>query len=84
MNYIDILPEIIEKYNNTYHRSIKCTPTVAREPSSYQNVFKALYGNVQPINTPKYKVGDRVRIRKKRSRKDLHHRGLKICSPSAT
>jgi len=66
MNYIDILPEIIEKYNNTYHRSIKCTPTVAREPSSYQDVFKALYGKVQPTITPKYKVGDRVRIVKKK------------------
>ena len=29
--YIDVLPEIIAKYNNTYHRSIKCTPTFARE-----------------------------------------------------
>ena len=66
MNYITVLPEIIEKYNNTYHRSIKCTPTVAREPSSYQHVFKALYGKVQPHSTPKYKVGDRVRIVKKR------------------
>ena len=29
MKYIDVLPEIIEKYNNTYHRSIKCAPTFA-------------------------------------------------------
>ena len=66
MKYIDILPEIIEKYNNTYHRSIKCTPTIAREPSSYQHVFKALYGKDQPIAPPKYKAGDRVRIVKKK------------------
>ena len=28
-NYIDVLPSLIEKYNNTYHRSIKCTPSFA-------------------------------------------------------
>ena len=66
MKYIDVLPEIIEKYNNTYHRSIKCTPTFAREPLSYQHVFQALYGKVQPITPPKYKTGDRVRIVKKK------------------
>ena len=65
-NYIDVLPEIIEKYNNTYHRSIKCTPTFAREPSNYQHVFEALYGKVQPTTQAKYKVGDRVRIVKKK------------------
>ena len=66
MKYVDVLPEIIEKYNNTYHRSIKCTPTFAREPSSQQHVFEALYERVQPITKPKYKVGDRVRIVKKK------------------
>ena len=24
--YIDVLPSMVEKYNNTYHRSIKLTP----------------------------------------------------------
>jgi hypothetical protein len=66
-NYIDVLPVIINKYNNTYHRSIKCTPTFAREPSNYQHVFEALYGGkVQPTTQAKYKVGDRVRIVKKK------------------
>ena len=31
--YIDVLPSIIEKYNNTYNRSIKCSPSDARKPS---------------------------------------------------
>ena len=66
MKYIDVLPEIIEKYNNTYHRLIKYTPTFAREPLSYQHVFQALYGKVQPITPPKYKAGDRVRNVKKK------------------
>ena len=28
VKYIDVLPSLIEKYNNTYHRSIKCTRTI--------------------------------------------------------
>ena len=67
MNYIDILPNLIKKYNNTYHRSIKYTPAFARAPSSYQHVYDALYNrredNVE-VN-PKFKIGDRVRILKK-------------------
>ena len=65
--YIDVLPDIIKKYNNTYHRSIKCTPTDARKPSNYQDVFNALYNynNTSALNTPpKFKIGDQVRISK--------------------
>ena len=65
--YIDVLPEIIEKYNNTYHHSIKCTPSDARKPSIYQHVFNALYNDdnlytnsLRPL--PKYKICDQVRI----------------------
>ena len=43
VNYIDIPPNLIKKYNNnTYHRSTKCTPAFARAPSSYQHVYDAL------------------------------------------
>ena len=66
MTYINVLPEIIEKYNNTYHQPIRCTPAFARKPSSYQHVFEVLYGVNQPITHPKYKVGDHVRIVKKK------------------
>ena len=38
-NYIDVLPAIVHKYNTTYHRTIKCTPTFARKPSNYQHVL---------------------------------------------
>ena len=64
--YIKVLPEIIAKYNNTYHRSIKCTPTFARQPSNYQHVLEALYGKKQSSTPPKYRVDDRVRILKKK------------------
>ena len=68
--YIDILPEMIKKYNSTYHRSIKCTPTDARKPSNYQHVFDSLYNGknrrVREKQTPKFKIGDKVRITKKK------------------
>ena len=44
-NYIDVIPSLVEKYNNTYHRIIKCTPSFARSPLSYQHVYDALYNN---------------------------------------
>ena len=64
MNYIAFLHNLIKKHNNTYHRSIKCTPAFARAPSSYQHVYDALY-NRREDNVevkPKFKIGDRVRI----------------------
>ena len=67
--YIYILPELIEKYNNTYHRSIKTTPSDARKPSNYQQVFEALYKSPRRKRKkgeekPKFQIGDQVRISK--------------------
>ena len=42
--YIEPLPSMVDKYNSTYHRSIKLTPSYARNPSKYQHVYSALYG----------------------------------------
>ena len=36
-NYIDVLPSMLEKYNNTYHRPIKLTPSDARNLENYHN-----------------------------------------------
>ena len=70
--YIDILPQLIEKYNSTYHRSIKCTPSDARKTSNHQQVFNALYGGSNKFDEnlrdlPKFHVGDQVRITKKKN-----------------
>ena len=50
---------MVDKYNNTYHRSIKLTPSDARNPAKYQHIHNALYAKV---NTRKFDVGDEVRI----------------------
>ena len=66
--YIDVLPSMVGKYNNTYHRSIKLTPSDARNPASYQHVHNALYAkvNARKITSPKSHVGDKVRITRKK------------------
>ena len=60
---------MVEKYNNPYHRSIKLTPSDARDPSSYQHVHNALYANVnsRKATSPKFLVGDQVRITRKKA-----------------
>ena len=62
--YTDVLQPLIDKYNSTKHRSIGMTPSDARKPSNYQQVFKNLYfKKVQARNyKPKYAIGDKVRI----------------------
>ena len=66
--YIDVLPSMVAKYNNTYHQSIKLTPSDARNPASYQHVHNVLYanGNARKATSPKFYVGDKVRITRKK------------------
>ena len=62
--YIDILQPLIDKYNNTKHRSIGMTPIEARKPENHHLAFKNLYfKKLQGLNsTPKFKLGDKVRL----------------------
>ena len=56
--YIDVLPSMVEKYNNTYHRSIQLPPSDARNPANYQHVHNALYDkvNARKDTSPKFHV----------------------------
>ena len=63
-----MLPEIIDKYNRTYHCMIKYTPALAREPSSCQHVFEAFYDEKQWNIPTKFNVGDRVCSVKKKKK----------------
>ena len=65
--YIDVLPSMVDKYNSTYHRSIKLTPSYTRNPPNYQHGYNALYGNVRKSTSPpKFHVGDTVRVTRKK------------------
>ena len=56
--YYDVLDDIVDKYNNTVHRSIKMKP-IDVTSDSY-----AGYNEVSNEKDPKFKVGDHVRISK--------------------
>ena len=54
--YFDVLDDIVNKYNNTVHRTIKMKPIDVTSDSyaEYNEDFNKI--------EPKFKVGDRVRI----------------------
>ena len=53
--YIDKLDDIVDEYNNTYHRTIKMKPIDVRD-NTYIDFEKEVYDK-----DPKFKVGDHVR-----------------------
>ena len=57
--YIDILPELVNNYNSTYHSTIKMTPIEGSDAKNKINYNYDIY-----ISKPKFKIGDRVRIYK--------------------
>ena len=59
--YIDKLDAIVNKYNNTYHRTIKMKPIDVKD-NTYINIDKEVYNK-----DSKFKVGDHVRISKYKS-----------------
>ena len=56
--YIDKLNDIVNEYNDTYHRTIKMKPIDAKD-NTYINIDKEV-----DDKNPKFKVGDHVRISK--------------------
>lgn len=64
-NWVDILPDVVKKYNNTKHRVIGMTPSDAMNLNKDQikELYKKQYGNQKkPKGAPKFKIGDYVRI----------------------
>lgn len=64
LKFVDILQDLVDSYNNSYHRSIKRTPSSVNK-SNADEVWKTLYENSALKRSPyKFKVGDQVRISK--------------------
>ena len=59
--WVDILDELIETYNNTYHNSIKMTPNEVNMKNR-RKVFKTLFPKYGFKFNCRLKVGDRVRV----------------------
>ena len=54
--YFDVLDDIVDEYNNTYHRTIKMKPLDVKSDSF------AKYNKESNEKDPKFKIGDHVRI----------------------
>lgn len=65
--YVDVLRELVDQYNNTLHSTIKMTPKEASLKENENKVYLNTYGIVMSNDKqPKFKVGDCVRISKKK------------------
>ena len=59
------MDDVINKYNNTKHSSIKMTPIETSKKTNKGTVYFNLYGDMELSKLPsKFKVGDKVRISK--------------------
>ena len=56
--YFDVLGDIVDKFNNTYHNTIKMKPIDVKNDSF------AEYNEESNEKDPKFKVGNHVRISK--------------------
>ena len=56
--YFDVLDDIVNKYNNTVHRTIKM------KPIEVMDGYYAEYNEIPNKKDPKFKVGDNIRISK--------------------
>ena len=61
--YIDKLDDILNRYKNTYHRTIKIKPVDVKD-NTYIDSMKARSSKEVNNKDPRFKVGDHVRISK--------------------
>jgi len=68
--YIDVLGEFVDKYNNTWHTSIKMTPVEVSKIINTITVYRNFYQEYPDLTRrpmrAKFKIGDKVRISKKK------------------
>ena len=62
LRYVDVLQDFVRSYNDTYHRSIGMAPS-AVNGANQEVVWQRMYDH-DGGGTPKYLVGDHVRISK--------------------
>ena len=59
--FYNILDELVDEYNNKYHRTIKMTPVEASKKINEKKI-KNIYNFEKTNKIGKFKIGDRVRI----------------------
>ena len=63
--YLNVLPNLVKSYNNTYHRSIGMTPNTAskiKTPEEKAALFMKLYPAEDKKDKPSFNIGDMVRV----------------------
>ena len=69
--FLDVLDFPVDQYNNTIHSSIKITPKEASRKENKNKVWRKLYPEFcGKTLTPKFSIGDHVRITKKKKTLD--------------
>ena len=64
--YVGVPDLLVDQYNNTIHSSRKMTPKKASRKENENKVWRNLYPEFGGKNlTPKFSIGDNVRITKK-------------------
>ena len=65
--YVDVLDLLVDQYNNAIHSSIKMTPKEASRKGNENKVWRNLKPEFDDKTlTPKFSIGDHVRITKKK------------------
>ena len=64
--YVEVLPALVESYNNTHYRSIGRAPNSVNAKNQ-ESVWLTLYADPE-LQKPKLKVGDQVRLSMSRMR----------------
>ncbi|CAF0995975.1 unnamed protein product [Brachionus calyciflorus] len=67
-NYTKVLENLVDSYNNTFHRTIKTTPNNV-SPKNEEKIFRNIYGYDKNTGDDSFlslnfKIGDKVRISK--------------------
>ena len=76
--FVDVLDLRVHQYNNTFYSSIKMTPSEASRKEKENKVWRNLYPEFGGKTiTPKFSIGDNVRITKKSLIKDTIKDGRK-------
>jgi hypothetical protein len=61
--WVDILPQLIQRWNNHYHRTLGMSPWDASDPDNQEALMAKLYPPLkEPERPPKFKIGDAVRV----------------------
>ena len=63
-NWVELLPKVLNVYNNRVHRTIKMSPMEASDPDNEALVHRNMYPvkREKKVKKPQFKVGDDVRI----------------------